>query len=78
MSNPKVELHIAEYGVGLLCFGVRQQSLGQRVQSRFQLLAVGFAQRRAPRVVDDAVQLFHIHVHTSAPSLLFHNWPSQS
>jgi hypothetical protein len=52
---------------------VRPQPLGQRVQSRFQLLAVGFTQRRAPRVIDDAIQLFHIHIHTPARSFLFHN-----
>ena len=71
-------LRIAEYGTGLLCFGLGQQPLGQRVQGRFELLAVGFAQRSATSIVDDAVQFLHIHVHTAARSFLFHDWLSKS
>ena len=71
-------LRILEYGAGLLCFALWPESLGQRVQGRFELLAVRFAQGSAACLIDDAVQLFHIYVHTTARGLPFHNLPSNS
>ncbi len=70
---------MAEHRAGLLCVPLWQKVLSQRMQSRFELLAVGFTQRSRLGIIDDAVQLFHIYVQPPAPwEFPFHNWLSKS
>ena len=61
---------IPEYCVGLLSIPPAFQSFHQRMQRSLQLLPVRFAQRPLFRLVDNAVQFFHIHIDPAAVVLL--------
>ena len=50
----------------------------RRIQQETGIRRETAGARSRPRIINDAVQLFHIHIHTAARSFPFHNWPSSS
>jgi hypothetical protein len=58
---------LRQNGTGLFRIPLPRQALRHGVDRGFELLAVGFAQRRLRAAIDDLVQFFQVHLDRPSP-----------